>query len=230
MAVSTDIKTPLTLVKDQQLSILATKSTIACWNNSSLSELHYRSIPNDGNAQWNIYWANLPSVLQNDGDYAIAVTMYEYYPDYRDVTNLLRDAKESGLLIDVPERGRMVIAKNPFVYEENRHIVFRKIVWVQATDLIMGSPAQQKAIADAEAEKQRKYIESLTTATTPTTGNTVAPKASSTIWIILGVFLLIIGGVWALISGAKKKRAIAEAEKKTGNGSNVNIIRIPKNS
>lgn len=229
MAVSTTLSTPLSLVKDQLLSIAVGTSNIKCFNDSAFKENHYRTIPNDNSNEAQIRWANLPSVLQIGGDYAVAVSMFEYYPDYRDVLNQINDAQKSGAITSIPERGRMVIQNVPYTIDDNtRHIVFHKIVWVSATDLVLGSVAQQKAIADDEAAKQKAYIESLTTGTTPKLGNTDTPKASSTIWIILAVLLVLIGGIWALIAG-KKKRDKVEAEKK-GSGSNVNIIRIPKNT
>lgn len=223
--------TPLTLEKNQEISIKVGLTQCFCFNDSNLSEQHYRSIPNDGNPQWFLYWANLPSVaIGTKGEYAVAVTMWDYYPDYREVTNLLMDAQKSGFLIDVPERGRMVIAKTPFVYEENRHLVFRKIVWVRNSDLVLQSAADTQADRDAAEKKQKDDLDKLLVSPkNPITANQDPPK-SSVIWIILGVLLVLIGGTWALISGAKKRRANAEAEKKTGSGSNVNIIRIPKNS
>lgn len=224
--------TPLTLEPNQELSIKPSLTECNCYNDSKLTDVHYRTIPNDGNAQWFIKWANKPSVaIGTKGEYAVAVTMFEYIVGGSLLLPLLKNFQTTGEIIEFPDRGRMVIAKDPITVDNGNHYVFRKIVWVRNSDLVLQSAADTQADRDAAEKKQKDDLDKLLTPPkNPITGNQGTPKSSSTIWIILGVFLLIIGGVWALISGAKKKRAIAEAEKKTGNGSNVNIIRIPKNT
>ena len=225
--------TPLTLEKDQEISIKVGLTECFCFNDSKLSEQHYKTIPNDGNPQWFLYWANLPSVaIGTKGEYAVAVTMFEYVVmSARYNENYYKWYQDKGEVVEPPERGRMYIAKNPFFINYGDHLNFRKIVWVRNSDLVLQSAADTQADRDVAEKKQKDDLDKLLIPPkNPVTGNQGTPKSSSTIWIILGVLLLIIGGVWALISGAKKKRAIAETEKKTGSGSNVNIIRIPKNS
>jgi hypothetical protein len=232
MAVSTDLKTPLTLVKDQALSIKIGVPEVKCYNDSGFKELHYRTIPNDNSNEGSIRWANLASVKNEaDGDYAIAISMFEYvannrYPNGFGIT--LYNASVSGEIIDVPERGRMVIEKNSVKSDSNANIVFRKIVWVSASDLVLGTVAQQKAIEDAEAEKQRKYLESLTNKNTnPLLGNTADSSGLGT-WGIIGIVLLfLIGLIWGVIALVKKKKKTNEVSQQQ---IPVNIIRIPKSS
>ncbi|PWK27027.1 hypothetical protein LV89_01839 [Arcicella aurantiaca] len=230
MAISTDLKTPLTLVKDQALSIPIGTPEVDCFNDSGLSNPHYRTIPNDKSNEGLIKWANIQSAKQQDGEYAVAVSMFEYIPDSGPSSiflKMLEKAAAEGLLANVPQRGEMYVMPNSVKEESSGHVVFRKIVWVAASDLVLGSVSQQKAIADAEEEKQKKYLESLTkTDTNPLLGNS-ALGASLGTWGIIGIVLLfVIGLIWGIVALIKKKKE----KSKEAVPPPVNVIRIPKSS
>ena len=232
------MNTPLTLEKDQEISIKVGLTECFCFNDSKLSEQHYRTIPNDGNPQWFLYWANLPSVaIGTKGDYAVAVTMFEYVVmSARYNENYYKWYQEKGEAAEVPERGRMYIAKNPFFIDNGDHLNFRKIVWVRNSDLVLQSAADSEIDRTVAEKKQKDDLAKLLAdddkkkkddeATAAAANN---KKKSSTVWIILGIVIILIAGMWALISSAKKRQALAKIEE-TNNSSKVNIIRIPKDS
>lgn len=229
MAISTELKTPLTLVKDQALSIPIGTPEVECFNDSNLSQKHYRTIPNDKSNEGLIKWANVLSVRQQDGDYAVAVSMFEYIPDSGPSNiflGLIERAGTEGILINVPQRGEMYVMPNSVREESSGHVVFRKIVWVAASDLVLGSVSQQKAIADAEEEKQKKYLESLLKKDNPILGNSATGTGLGT-WGIIGIVLLfLIGLIWGVIALVKKKKGKSTEAVPPP----VNIIRIPKPS
>ena len=235
MAVST---TPLTLEANQEISVKAGKASIPCYNDSGLLQQHFRNIPNDGNPQWIIKWANIASVrVGTKGEYAIAVQVYEslfkplrtpfigsahfWYPE-------MVQAGDSGTPINLPDIGTVRIFPKS-VYLEGDYAIFKKIVWVRNSDLELQSAAEIEADRLAEEKKQADELEKLKNGKPPVLGNNDTPKSSSFVWIILGVLLILIGGIWALISGKKKRDKIALDAKQAGNQA-VNIIRIPKNT
>lgn len=235
MAVSTAISTPLTLKIDQALTLAEDKNIINCFNDSGLSQLHYRTIPKDNSIEGLIRWANLPSVLLPDGDYAVAVSMAEYiYTGGGFASIILLQAlpqkANTGELYTDPEDRKYVIQKDT-VKDENPRITFRKIVWVKATDLFLGSVAQKNAIdIEAEKKRQQELIDLANPKKDPITGNVGGNTGSSTTtWIIVAIVFVFIAGIWVLISILSKKRK-KQQEIEKSNASQVNVIRIPKNT
>jgi hypothetical protein len=226
MAISTELNTPLSLVKDQALSIPQGTQEVSCYNDSNFSQMHYRTIPNDKSDIGSIRWANIASVKKMDGDYAVAVSMFEYIPSTGPSSiflRLLERASEEGFLANVPQRGEMYIMPDSVREESSGHVVFRKIVWVLASELVLGSVSQQKAIAEAEEEKQKKYLESLLKKDNPILGNSAGAGLGT--WGIIGIVLLfLIGLIWGVIALVKKKKD----KNKVAESPPVNIIRIPK--
>ncbi|MBC7408473.1 MAG: hypothetical protein H7339_08805 [Arcicella sp.] len=115
---------------------------------------------------------------------------------------------------------------------------YEKINWLGWADPEQITNDYNLTIAGIEAANvasDRKYVNGVLQdgKNTPVTGNTntsgSTKKISSTAWIIIGILLLLIGGVWKLIAG-KKKRDKAKESEKQGNAQAVNIIRIPKNT
>lgn len=231
MAINTTIATPLTLQKDQALSGVLGKNSIPTFNDSALSVAHYRNIPNDQSNEGSIKWANLPSVLLQDGDYAIAVSMFEYLPSMSiGQTLILNRLEQTGELGNIPDRGPQVVVKGS-IKDDNGHTTWRKLVWVHASDLFLGSVAQLTAQeVEAEKKRQQELADLANPKKKPALGNTNANTGNSTTtWIIVAIVFVFIAGIWALISSLSKKRKKQEEIQKNS-GSQVNVIRLPKNT
>ena len=230
MAISATLATPTTLQPDQELSIIKGKEEIRCFNDSGLKQEHYRTIPNDDSNEGRILWGNKESVKRTDGDYAVAVSMFEYIPD-AGTSNiflyLLQKAAAEGLLVNVPQRGEMYIMPNSVKEENGGHVVFRKRVWVKNSDLILGSVAQQEAMTEEEKKKKQEELDALSK-TDPITGNGAGGDSSSTIYWIIGIVFVFIGGIILLFKALGKRKKEQEAKDKANAQSPVNVIRIPK--
>lgn len=235
MAISTSIATPSTLVKDQKLSLKEEYPELECYNDSAMSERHYRTIPNENNNEGNIQWANVPSVLLQDKDYAISVAMFEYvYTGDIFRSNIAAAHLNAAYALTgnkfTDDEGRGYYIQKGSVKVEGDRVTFRKIVWVLNSKLVLGTAAQQDALTEAQKKKAQDEIDALLKEKpeVPKTGNSANSAISSTVLWIGGLILVFILGVIFLFKGLSKRKKEQDAKDKNESQSPVNIIRIPK--
>lgn len=236
---STNIPTINTLKKGQRLFVNDNLETARCYNDSGLTENHYRTIPKDDSDVGQIKWAGNDSVKQSDGTYAVAVSMFEYiyvsddwltigYPNRDRIFSIL-SAQANGNQFSEWDGKKYQIISDSLV-KDRGYIRFRKLVWVNSEDLFFGTAAQQTGIV-TDAEKKRQEELDKLAKTNPVTGNTNTPttKVSTTTWVIISIVSIFIIGIWVLLRGLVKRRKKQEETQKN-TGSQVNVIRIPKNA
>jgi hypothetical protein len=224
MAVSTELATPLTLVANQVIRVAKGKDSALAYNDSKRNDRHYRNVPNDESSEGLIKWGNLPSVEEADGTYMVAVSMFEYvYTGSGTPAQIVATGIESLAQQKKPyepESGRNMYPIAGTVKIEGPRVLFRKLVWVNSDDLLLGTAAQEKALK----EKLKKEQEDLVNKSIAGSGLNVSGVSSNKTIIIIavvGVFLLI------LFLIVKKRKDAANPKQQTQNSPGINVIRIP---
>jgi preprotein translocase subunit SecG len=239
MATSPELRTATTLIPNQELLVKQGLTEALCFNDSALTDRHYRTIPKDTTDIGVIRWGNEKSVFrQLDGDYAVCISMFEYVYTGGGIKNtilltVLIDFSNTGNLYTDPDGRKFVIQKGT-VKDESPRVTFRKLVWVKASDLFLGSTSQFDSIRLKEEQDQKDLLDKLlngpgggngTGNGDPATGNGAKTVLSSTTKIILGVVFFFIAGIWLLVAYLKKKKRKKEEEARmTANESNNLIL------
>jgi preprotein translocase subunit SecG len=216
MATSPELRTATTLIPNQDLLVKQGLTEVVCFNDSALTDRHYRTIPKDTTDIGVIRWGNEKSVFrQLDGDYSVCVSMFEYIYTgggirHTILLNVLTDFSNTGNLYTDPD-GRKFVVQKGTVKDESPRVFFRKIVWVKASDLFLGSTSQFDAIRLKEEQDQKDLLDKLLNGPdsgngNPATGNGAKTVLSTTTKIILGVIAFFIVGILVLVAFLKKKR------------------------
>jgi hypothetical protein len=237
MATSPELRTATTLIPNQELLVKQGLTEALCFNDSALTDRHYRTIPKDTTDIGVIRWGNEKSVFrQLDGDYAVCISMFEYVYTGGGIKNtilltVLTDFSNTGNLYTDPDGRKFVIQKGT-VKDESPRVSFRKLVWVKASDLFLGSTSQFDAIRLKEEQDQKDLLDKLLNGPgtgngngDPTTGNGAKTVLSTATKVILGIVgFLILGIIWLVASLKKKKRKKEEEAKMMATESNNLIL------
>jgi preprotein translocase subunit SecG len=224
MAATAELRTATTLIPNQDLLVKEGITEALCYNDSALTDRHYRTIPKNTSDIGVIRWGNEKSVFrQLDADYSVCVSMFEYVYTGGGVKNailltVLTDFSNTGNLYTDPDNRKFIIQKGT-VKDESPRITFRKLVWVKASDLFLGSTSQFDSIRLKEEQDQKDLLDKLlkgggsgTGNDDPTTGNGAKTVLSTTTKIVLGVLaFFFIGIIWIIASLKKKKKKEKEA-------------------
>ena len=170
-----------------------------------------------------------------DGDYAIAISMFEYIYTgdlfSTQATVIALNAKSKTGEIFKDEDNREFTVQEGTVKNERPRVSFRKIVWVRASNLVLGSAAQQQAIIDKKAKEEQDAIDAIIAAggKDPRLANNDPPKSGSSIWTTLLIIFVILGiSIWGLIAWLKRRKKKKEIETGGKPNQNIQIIKIPK--
>jgi hypothetical protein len=235
MAISTTLGTPTTLKKGQQISIKQGVSEVPCWNDSGLTDPHYQAMPREPeNPKAQLFWAGIPSVKLGDGDYSVAVSRYEsvrYSGTFDVLKKFLQNYAKTGQRVIFPDGEQVYILKESSFTEDNGNVVFQKLVWMKASDLVLGSYAQQEAIGQQGEQEDANGLKKIIEGKPPVLGNSENGNGGKGLgtWGIVGVVLLfLIGLIWFTVALIKKQRNENGQKSNQVQQSPVNIIRIPK--
>lgn len=226
MAVTTELATPLTLVANQAIRVAKGKDSAIAYNDSQKNSRHYRDVPNDDSNEGLIRWANLPSIEEADGTYMIAVSMSEYVYTGSGtpalvvvgvIENLANQKK-----VYEPQEGRKMFPISKTVTVEGPRVVFRKLVWVNSFDLLLGTAAQSEALKEKLKKEQTDLIEK----TIAGSGLEVLGDSKNKYIIIIAVILTILI-LFFVLRNKRKVPPIAPPTQAQNVTSPINIVRIP---
>lgn len=226
MAVSTELATPLTLVTNQAIRVAKGKDSAIAYNDSQKNSRHYRDVPDDSSNEGLIRWGNLPSIEEADGTYMIAVSMSEYVYTgsgtpariaAAGIENLAKQKK-----VYEPEDGKKVFPIAGTVTIEGPRVVFRKLIWVNSFDLLLGTAAQSEALKEKLKKEQTDLIEK----TIAGSGLEVLGDSKNKYIIIIAVILTILI-LFFVLRNKRKAPPIAPLTQAQNIAPPINIVRIP---
>lgn len=224
MAAKTELATPLTLVTNQAIRVAKNNDSAIAYNDSQKSSRHYRDVPNDDSNEGLIRWANLASIEEADGTYMIAVSMFEYV-----YTGSGRPAEIAAAGIN-----NLANQKKVYEYEEGRktfpiagtiniegpRVVFRKLVWVNSFDLLLGTAAQSEAIKEKLKKEQIDLVEN----TIAGAGLNVLENSSK--WYIIVIAVVITGLILYFAMKKKRKEPSVQPTQAQNVAPAINIVRL----
>jgi hypothetical protein len=228
MAAKTELATPLTLVANQAIRVAKGNDSAIAYNDSQRNSRHYRDVPNDDSNEGLIRWANLPSIEEPDGTYMIAVSMSEYVytgsgtPAKIVATGINGLASQNKMY--EPEDGKKMFPIAGTINIEGPRVVFRKLVWVNSDELLLGTAAQEKALK----EKLKKEQEDLVNKSIAGAGLNVLGDSPTNKYIIIIAVVLVILLLIFVVKKKSKNPEIQPQQQQQSLAPTVNVVRIPQ--